>query len=304
MTVLTNNLGLNLTTEKIQLVEIVQKEKDLFLENVDQEFFEETLNDFSKESKFIHILQNAYNEIILRKSISSDKVALSVPHNIFKIFELPIDNNLTKNDIKDYIAWEISKLLPAEPENSLSYQTINLINPKQENFKRVLIYVIPKLKLKFIHKFCSRNNLRLKLVDNAHIAASLLIPKEFNNENYLSVNIETDDYSFIYFHKGKIALEEHKQLDSVSDLNKLVSKFIKNLEERFGINSKIKNIFLFGSLSSSEVKHNLEEQLNIMVNIIYPFKNLKISEQLQENKIITNNFSKFTSVTSMALRTV
>ncbi len=44
MSILTNQLGLSLSESKIQLVEIVNKENSVYLENVDEEYFEEPID--------------------------------------------------------------------------------------------------------------------------------------------------------------------------------------------------------------------------------------------------------------------
>jgi len=85
MTDLTNQVGINISNTSIQLVEISNKQSKVYLENVDEEFFEESLDLNLKEPKFIHILQNAYNEIILRKPLLTSKVLISLPINFFKI---------------------------------------------------------------------------------------------------------------------------------------------------------------------------------------------------------------------------
>ena len=69
MSILISQFGLNITENQIQFVEIAKDENHIILENVDEEFFEESINDETKEPKFIHILQNAFNEIILRKPL-------------------------------------------------------------------------------------------------------------------------------------------------------------------------------------------------------------------------------------------
>ena len=92
MTFLTNQVGVNLTEDKIQLVEIVKKENKLFLENADEEFFEESIFENTKEAKYIHILQNAFNEIVLRNPLISTKISFTLPTNYFYVFYRNFNN--------------------------------------------------------------------------------------------------------------------------------------------------------------------------------------------------------------------
>ena len=43
MPILTNQVGINIAKHAMQLVEISQKENKIYLENVDEEFFDEAL---------------------------------------------------------------------------------------------------------------------------------------------------------------------------------------------------------------------------------------------------------------------
>ncbi|MCW8849426.1 MAG: hypothetical protein OQJ81_05545, partial [Melioribacteraceae bacterium] len=203
MSILTNQLGLSLSESKIQLVEIVNKENSVYLENVDEEYFEEPIDSDTKEAKFIHILQNAFNEIILRKPVSSSKISVGLPPHYFKAFELPIDKNLTKNDVNEYIKWEISKLFPSY-KSTFSFQKIILNTPNYEQYKKMLVFAIDQNFLKRIHKFCTRNNLKLQFVDNVHIAVVTLVVENNSAKNILSVFIEDNHISSLLFSKGNL----------------------------------------------------------------------------------------------------
>ena len=124
MSILISQFGLNITENQIQFVEIAKDENHIILENVDEEFFEESINDETKEPKFIHILQNAFNEIILRKPLLSNHISVTIPNSYFKVFEIPTDKNLTKKDLDEYIRWEITKLFPAKSKDYFTFNKV------------------------------------------------------------------------------------------------------------------------------------------------------------------------------------
>jgi Tfp pilus assembly PilM family ATPase len=117
-----NRIGLSIFEDRINLVEIIKEDQDYCVKNVDEEFFEEIISEKTKEAKYIHILQNAFNEILLRKSLTSQLLSVGLSPSNFKIFQIPTDKNLTKNDLKEYIKWEITKLFPTFGEDYFTFQ--------------------------------------------------------------------------------------------------------------------------------------------------------------------------------------
>ena len=61
MAIYSNQIGLNITEERLQLIEIVFENNEYLIENVDEEYFEELISENTKDGKFIFVLQNAFN---------------------------------------------------------------------------------------------------------------------------------------------------------------------------------------------------------------------------------------------------
>jgi len=302
MSAFINQVGLNINEDIVQLVELINKDDICCLENVDEEFFEESILVDSKEAKYIHILQNAFNEIVLRKPLNSQKISVALPPSYFKVFEVPIDKNLTKNDLNEYIKWEFTKLFPFEKSDEHTFQKLVLNPLHYESFKRVIVYTIPIKILKRIHKFCSRNNLHLRYIDNAHISAISFIHADISIPHKLSVYIENDKISVIMFSNNNIVFEKNKTYKSIPEISELVKQIIDEIEER-ELNSKsLEKIYIFGNSVTNELKSNIESSINLAIGEVKPFLNLKITENLNENKFVTENSLRFVSASAMALR--
>lgn len=301
MYILTNQLGISLTEDKIQLVEIVNKDNSVYLENVDEEYFEESINENTKEAKFIHILQNAFNEIVLRKPVSSSKISVALPPQYFKIFQLPIDKNLTKNDVNEYIKWELTKLFPYDNNSSYSYQKIVLTSPKDESFKRILVFAIDQLFLKRIHKFCMRNNLTLQFIDHSLAASSTLINEEIKSHNILSLFVENNYLSVFLFSNNELSFEKSDPFISVPD----ISGSLKSIIDDIYSNEIVKNIdkiFIFGNEANKELCNDISEVTGIEIEKVLPFAKLNINPELQDSKYILNFSEKFAASASVAFR--
>lgn len=304
MSFLTNHVGLNIDEDKLQLVEIVKKENQFILENVDEEFFDEPLLKSFKESKFIHILQNAFNEIDLRNPISSSQISISLPLNYFRYFEIPVDKNLTKKDLNEYINWEFSKLVPSEEKDNFSIQKVDMRSPNYHTAKRLLVFAIEKEYLKRIHKFCVRNNLSLKNIDNSHIASSAFLQLNTFNLNQFSLFIESNVISFILFSNGSLNFFKSKKYLNLSEIPFLINSSLEEIGNRNLTKENIDKLFLSGNSISRELIKNIESSTDLSVELINPFSLITISPKLNETKFVTDYFSKFSPAAGMAFRLV
>jgi len=304
MTNFTNQLGLNITEEKLQLVEIAYKNNTFVLENVEEEYFDEALTFNTKKTKFIHILQNAYNEIVLRTSITTDKVSISLPLNFFKTFELPIDQNLNNNDLVEYIGWEFSQLFPKNKKDEFSFQPYIVKENNDCTVQRSVIYSISKSILKLLHKFCVRNNLQLVNVDNSHIAATTFIQANEASENQLSIFLDSNKISVALFNNNHLLYYKQKDYYVISEIAKTVKQIYNEILERNLIISSISKFFLSGNALSDELIKNIEHELDLTSELIIPFTQIPISPNFTNRKYLNGNSTKFSSAAGMAIRLV
>jgi hypothetical protein len=301
MSISTNQVGLSITKDKVQLVEVNSRDGKLYLENVDEEFFEESIDDKTKEAKFIHILQNAFNEIVLRKPLSSSKINISLPPSYFKTIELPVDKNLTKNDLNDYIKWELTKLFPNYSSDFFTFDKIVLNSLNFSEVKRVLVFALPKLLLKQIHKFCSRNNLVLKLIDNAQIAIDNFVKASDGKQENFTFYLENNFLSVLLTSKNSIISESHLEFSSISTLSEEIKTITNKMLENATLKTKIQDVYMFGSMVSNELKKSVSEQLEFTINEIDPFYKLVVPIDFENSAYLENSF-KFASATAMAVR--
>ena len=211
-----SHAGFNITGDKIQIVEIDYKETDFSLENVDEEFYTEILDLSFSETKIINILQNTFNELILRKPLQTDYVSFSFPNNYFKIFQLPVDSGITSSDLKDHLKWEVSVLYPDYDPDSFITRYIENPNKTNEKTKDVVVFSAFKKYLKVIHKFCVRNNLILKFVDNSHIASNAFLMNKSIDNAVASIFLEEKLFSISFLKNKQL---KYFKTSSINDLS-------------------------------------------------------------------------------------
>ena len=303
MSQLTSSIGINISEENVQLVEILEKENSYCIDNLDEEFFEESLSSNSKEAKYIHILQNSFNEIILRKALNSDSIIITLPPSFFNVIELPSDKNLNNNDLNEYIKWELSKIYPTKKENYFSFDKLTIETSKSESYNRTLVFSIPSVFLKIIHKFAVRNNLKLRSIDNAHTAAVRFFINDFTNESKLSVYIEYGTFSYFLIEDSSITFEKTLKYKNISEITTFTQDVIDEITNR-GLNrNEITGLILHGNFINDELKKNIINSLRIDLHEIDPFSKLSTNDNISDEFSTDQNRTRFLPAISAALRT-
>ncbi len=304
MSILTNQVGINISENSLQLVEISKKFGKVYLENVDEEFFDETLEENQKETKFIHILQNAFNEIILRTPLKTSKVLISLPLSFFKIFEIPIDKNLTQNDLNEYLLWEFNKLFPSFNKFDSNIQKVFLDTPTYQPYKRVSVFALNKEILKRLFKFCVRNNLHLKAVDNCHNSSNGILKYYANKLNGISIYLENKKASAMVFSNNKLIFSKINNFTSIPETLTFLDKVQNEVESRNLSKSKSEQLFLLGSSVNNELLNQIKDTFSISPVTVEGFSELKLDITHLERSKWNNSKTKFNPALGMALRLI
>ncbi len=299
MSLFKDHIGINLTSGKLQVVEVCPEGNDFFLNVVDEEFFQEFFCPNLKETKAVSLLETAFHELQLRNNFSSNLVSFSLPNNFFKIVSLPVDETLMRNDLKENLIWNLSILFPQENFNNYTVQTI-----KVSDQNALIVVTININILKTLHKFCVRNNLILKYIDNAHLAANLIIKPEANlgnKETALSIYISESNFSVIIFDKSNIFTFHSKK---ITDFQKLIPAIQDFVSENINFKlSKISKSFICGENISDSLIEQIGNTLNIIPIKINPFQKIKFKNPT-ENKFVEQQSNLFVSAAGIAFRMV
>ena len=166
-----NHAGLNISSSRLQIVEINFKSDQFQLENVDEAYFNEPLNlEHDRETKINTLLQGAFNELLIRKALKCDFVSFTLPLDLFYIMQVPYDNTLLHQDLVEEFRWEYSILYPYLQANDLVIQYMEIEKNKLNEAGTAIVIALPRKYLQIIHNFCAHNKLKIRFIDNAHIA--------------------------------------------------------------------------------------------------------------------------------------
>ncbi len=301
-----NQVGINLTETKLQLVEISHKNDSFYLENVDQLILKESINPDLPESKLIAILQDSFTKLNQKNNLTSIYYSFCLPNNFFKIFEIPFEPTLTKKDLVEHLRWELSVLFPQIDEQNYLIQFVEVNKTYARQQSKAIVFALDKNIINCFNKFCKSNNLELKYIDNAHLASNafLHLSKAFEkNEITLSIYID-QSYSSIAVIEGVTPF--FFKVTNESGLNFLdqLQLLVKQLEEiNIGLNS-ISKIILSGQSVTDDFLSKISTILNATIIKINPFDRLKVEEKLNSNRLITSQFNSFTAATGIAIRII
>ncbi len=305
MSLFHNHAGFNITNSKLQVVEINFSDNKFFLENVDEEYFSDFLDFSLKETKIISILQDAYNELILRKPINFNFVSFTLPNEFFRVIELPYEISLLKQDLVDNFKRDLEVIYPHSKNEDYALQYIDLSKNDVIKDYRAIVIAAFRRYLRIIHKFCARNNLTLKYADNAHIASNAFI--QFDtviepNDIYFSLYVAEKNYSVAVIHEKTPVMMKSHSIQNTRDIITGLTNDVSAMEKRGIPLSIVKRSYVSGENISDTLLGQLSESLGIIPVKQNPFLKMRNNPRLLESNLYTEKYNTFTAAAGISLR--
>lgn len=301
-----NHVGINLTDTKLQVVEINYRDDSFCLEKVDQIFHSELLSPELSADKIASLLQNSFDKLNKRKPILSVNISFSLPNNFFKIFEIPYDESLVRKDLIEHFRWELSVLYPDCDYDNFLLQHIEINKSEFIKEKRAIVIAIDKLHVFAINKFCEKNNLRLKFIDNVHLASNAFLYLEkplIDKEISLSIYID-QKYSSVSAMDGVHPFYFKILNPSSNNIFTELTETIKKMED-FNLSlNDFKRVLLYGQDITEEFEGKVKNFFGLPLKKVNPFERLKVEESLQNNTFYKNKYNSFTAAAGIAIRII
>ena len=301
-----NHAGINLTDTKLQVVEINYRDDSFCLETVDQIYHVEHFSPELSEEAIITLLQSSTEKLNKRKPILAKNVSFSLPNNFFKIFEIPYDDSLVKKDLIEHFRWELSVLYPNCNCEDFFLQHIEINKSSLIKEKRAIVIAIDRRHVFALNKFCDKNGLQLKFIDNVHLASNAFLYLEkplIDNEISLSIYIDQkfssvsamDGVHPFYF---KILNPDSNNI--FIDLTETIKKM-----EDFNLSlNDFKRVLLYGQDITEDFEHKLKNFFGLPLKKVNPFERLKAGEIIQNNPLYKMKFNSFTAAAGIAIRII
>lgn len=303
---LENHAGFNITSSKLQVVELNYKEGQYFLSNIDEAYFSESLNfEKDKETKLSALLQGAFNELLIKKPLKTSQVSFTLPFDLFYLMQIPYDNTLLYQDLIEEFKWEFSILYPFVTVKDLVIQYLEIDRNDLIPYNTAIIYAIQRRYLQFIQNFCKTNNLQLKFIDNIHTASERALTvsnSPVGKGLILSVYFDNKYLSVIYSLDGKPIY--HKVIP-LNDVGEIPSYLLAetSVRENLNINQNlIQEAYITGDEISDAIIESLNNTLGIKFIHFNPFNKIKPEPKLYENKSFMERSNSFSPAAGIAFR--
>lgn len=297
-------VGLNLTTSKLQFVEIEKNNNHLLINNAGQTFVRPAIIFKEQDEIFIQQqLQAAFDELKIRNSISSNLVSFTLPPELFITLQLPYDENLSQAEVREEFIWEISQLFPFINYEDLATKFYELESSLLPAKRNALIVALNKKYLLLIKNFCLKNNLIPKLVDNSSITANSFI-NSFNSVNkYVTIHLFNARDSITLFinisSKPAYVKVFHKRNENY--INRIIEEFSREIFKGIA-NSTSKSAILSGEDLEGDLLSEIGRGTELVFEKFNPFEIIKFKADNQNKEIPPDHFSSFISATGVASR--
>lgn len=301
MTNYDSHIGLHLYNSRLQIAEVdCSLKQNVNVCNIDEEYFTDFISSSDKETKILTILQSAYDELIYRKPLKAFYASFLLPMNFYNISEIPFEKSLFKNDLLDYYKWNIKALYPHLDTTSLLVQNFIVNNPKTA-CKTVAIVTLQNKIAKLIHKFCSRNNLVLKYIDNPHIVSHSLISSAYPSETITTFFVTDNITSIIISRNSEIFYFSLKSFNNLNDIKNILGEHKNSLELNIISDFvRINNTYIVGDLISDSLLSQFTNVFGFTPKLYNPLENITFSHTpiIEKFSVRINSFIPSVSLAS------
>ena len=286
-----NNVGLSLSSSKLQLVEVVKESSQYFLENVDEHIFESVIDFNSDKNQIIHILQNSINLLISKNTLRSTLCSITLPFNLFSFFIIPVESMLNESELDEHIKWEYSILFPNKNFADEIIRTIKFTD--NTNQSKCMVIGLDRVFVKSLYELLKKNNLKLKFVDLPFFASHLLVGNNFKKT--LSIYIDELYISLFSYNDNEFSGGSVLKRGDLDDED-LITKFIEKNNIAFD------NYYLSGNFDLEEIKSKLGNIINVEIASVNPFDNIPTSSTFIQNAYYLNRPNSFSAAAGICFR--
>lgn len=306
MTGFENHAGFNISSSKLQVVEINHEDEQFKLVNLDEAYFNDPISlENDKDTKISALLQGAFDELLIKKPLKATSISFTLPFELFHIMQIPYDNTLLYQDMVEQFKWEFSVLFPYISIKNLVIQYIEIEKNSFNLMPSSIVFGIQRKYLQMLGGFCSKNNLKLKFVDNLHIAAeralsvsNALVYKGLT----LSIYFNNRFLSILYAFNGKPIYFKVIPLNDASEIMEHLLRETKPSPSLKVERSQIEAAFICGDEISGSVVQTLNKTLGLNFILFNPFDKIKPSPSLYDNKLYLEKYNSFSSAAGIAFR--
>jgi len=299
--------GINITTRKLQVVEIAKESGNYRIVRLDEAYFSQPINfETQKEIIIGAQIQSSFDEIQIRRPLKSKIVSFTLPPELFSTVQLPQPVGLLHHDLLEELRWELSLIFPYLPVNNMAVSYFNIDKNMMVTKNTVCISALERKYLRLLKSFCSRNNILFGKIDSAFSAAAGVIEEGHSylkDELILSIYI-SHTYCVVTFLINNKPV--YIRLAAINNFEELIN-FITDEIEDSGIKNIRKGLISRTHISGEDVRQEIVDRLNSLTGLesemFNPFSKINFDQEVRNSLIFENNFNSYAAAAGIALRT-
>jgi Tfp pilus assembly PilM family ATPase len=302
MTGFDTTAGIKITSSRMQLVELNLKSGNLYVKDLQEVFFNEKI-DFQKdkETKIGALMQGAYDEILLQRSIKDIYVSLCVPVSLTYSVQTTFEESLLYSDLIEEFRWELSVLYPFLDPKELVLQYYPIGKNEFTENNTAYVTALPRSIVNMFSEFCINNSLHLRFMDSSHNASdkALFTSKDASlHRLMLSLMVEDKNLSFIFYSYGEPFIFRNYSFSNASEIPALVIDEVK----KHNLDSLIETAYISGDELSNSFIDKVSELTGISFCRFNPFARLQVDPAVTESKNYLLKNSSFSPAVGISIR--
>jgi Tfp pilus assembly PilM family ATPase len=288
-------LGLSLTDKLVQAVEIEQDGPSNTLHAIDQ--WVNTLPAAgSKNGKGTEQFTDYLSVFMKVNRVKAQRVSVALDTSLLFINNVPIENDLSRNDMNEQFNWELSQYFPDTPAREFITDTHLLT--KTETLSNMLSVSVKRQDAYAVQSAVAKLGLDLHIVDVDHFAAdtALRINYPDTNRKYLAfIGIKEDRLDISMLRNGTIEAYSYSVVGSDQEI---VDQIATVSREAKGIHG----IIVYGSYLEKNLLVQIRRASSLLVEALNPLRHVKVSDSLRIADHLTAPSYQFASAVGVALR--
>jgi Tfp pilus assembly PilM family ATPase len=298
------SVGFNITTSRLQFVEVEKVSDQINISNLGQSVVSPSINfDQKSEDEILLQLNSAFDELNLGDFASNSTASFTLPPELFITLQLPYESKLNHSEITEEFRWELSQLFPFIQSEDLAIKYYELRKGFLHGENNALVVALNKKYLLLLKNFCAKNNMTPRLVDNASITSNLFINTFFSVHNSTVAHIYNSKGLFTIFINLSSKPAFVKTLSkSEIDLTNLTSNKVVTDTLRLIKEAKPDYSFISGEEMDADLFSELQSATGLSFIQYNPFDAVKFKPELQNHEVPAKLYTSFISATGIAAR--
>ncbi len=231
-------IGVSFFRGKIQLAEVQHKRKKLTVTMLAER---DTSLDFSKvgadlsaDHPQVNRFLNEMKELIRQNEITSEYISFALPPDPVFINIIPVEPGLSKNEINQYLQWEVQQYFP-ETSPKVFITDSHSLPAEKINARQTFMVSVRRGMVAFLQKVAAGLNMKLNIIDIDQFSTekTLIVNyPEILDHDIALLGIRESGVDASLIHNGEMSDYRSFPYDGERDPDKCILSYLKYIKQK------------------------------------------------------------------------